>query len=61
MNKYGSVILCKNYFSKLRFDFRMDYIIQLKYGYEGYRQFSIAPSPGLFPEAEPREINLGEG
>ena len=43
---------------KLSFNY---YSIQLKYGYEGYRQFSIAPSPGLFPEAEPREINLGEG
>ena len=27
----------------------------------GIYAVSIAPSPGLFPEAKPREINMGEG
>ena len=27
----------------------------------GYRQFSKSPSPDLFLEAQPRDINLGEG
>ena len=36
-------------------------IIQLKYGYEGYRQFLITLRPGLFPEAQPLEINMGKG
>ena len=34
------------------------YIIQLKYGYEGFSKFWVPVSPGLFHEAQLREINL---